>query len=294
MPTRRQFVTALGAAAVGASGANQRSHSPLPTPLFGGMRASRDLTAAARIRPIGVQLYTVRGLMQRDLDGTLAQVARIGFTEVEFAGYFNRTPEQVRAILGRNRLAGPSAHIPIELLETDWPRTLANAQIMGHRYLVVAWTPQERRRTLDDWRRIGDLFSHTGEAASREGITFAYHNHDYEFVPLEGQVPFDVLLETSDPAHVKVEMDLYWIRKGGKDPLAYFERWPGRFPMVHVKDMTADGRMVDVGAGAIDWRAIFARRGQAGIRHYFVEHDDPPDPMASIAVSYRYLSRLRV
>jgi sugar phosphate isomerase/epimerase len=89
-------------------------------------------------------------------------------------------------------------------------------------------------------------------------------------------------------------MDLYWIRKGGQDPLEYFRRWPGRFPMVHVKDMSTDGRMVDVGAGAIDWRAIFARRAQAGIRHYFVEHDEPADPIGSIRASYAYLSRLSV
>lgn len=277
MTTRRDFLGALGAATLG----THRSLFRLPSP-------------QTHLGNLGVQLYTVRALMQSDFEGTLRQVAAIGYRNVEFAGYFNRTPREVRAILNRHHLAAPSSHIPIEKLENGWDRTLADAHVMGHQYLVVAWTPAERRRTIDDWRRIGDLFTQAGRAAKAAGIKFAYHNHDYEFAPMEGQVPFDILLQSSDPTYVKIEMDLYWIRKGGHDPLAYFHAWPGRFPMVHVKDMTADGRMADVGAGAIDWHAIFAQRVRAGIRYYFVEHDEPADPIASITNSYRYLSRLSV
>jgi sugar phosphate isomerase/epimerase len=244
--------------------------------------------------PLGVQLYTVRAAMRADMEGTLRQVARIGYREVEFAGYFDRTPEQVRAILDRFHLTSPAAHIDIALLENGWDRTLAAAHTIGHRYLVVAWTPQERRRTLDDWRRIGDLFNRAGEQARASGLGFAYHNHSYEFEPLEGRLPYDVLLEASDPARVKLEMDLYWITAGGQDPLAYFAKYPGRFPLVHVKDMAPDKRMVDVGAGSIDWRRIFAQRRQAGIEHFFVEHDEPPQPFDSIRRSFRYLSRLSV
>jgi sugar phosphate isomerase/epimerase len=105
-------------------------------------------------------------------------------------------------------------------------------------------------------------------------------------------VPYDILLESTDPSVVEFELDLYWITDGGGDPLAYFARWPGRFPLVHIKDKAADGRMVDVGAGRIDWKAILHRRKEAGIRHYFVEHDDPPDPFASVAASFDYLNRL--
>ena len=260
----------------------------------GGTAGGSAANGGESLGNIGVQLYTVRESMRRDFEGTLAEVARIGFREVEFAGYFDRTPQQVRQILDREGLAAPGSHIDISLLEGDWQRTVAEARVMGHRYLMVAWTPLERRRTLDDWRRIGALFTRAGEAAQRDGVTFAYHNHDFEFAPLDGRVPFDVLLESSDPQYVKIEMDLFWIRKGGQDPLAYFARWPGRFPCVHVKDMTSDGRMVDVGAGAIDWRAILSQRRQAGIQHYFVEHDEPGDPMASIRAGYQYLHALRL
>lgn len=277
MTTRREFLGAVGAATLG----SDRLFSRLPP-------------AASRLGSLGVQLYTVRGLMQSDFEGTLRRVAGIGYRQVEFAGYFNHDPHAVKGILDGLRLAAPSSHIPIEMLESGWERMLEDARTMGHRYLVVAWTPAERRRTLDDWRRIGDLFTRAGRAARAAGIQFAYHNHDYEFVPLEGRLPFDVLLQASDPDLVKIEMDLFWIRKGGQDPLEYFRRWPGRFPLVHVKDMTADGHMADVGSGAIDWRAIFAHREQAGIQHYFVEHDEPADPIASIRASFNYLNRLDV
>ena len=251
------------------------------------------LAARPRIGRVGVQLYTVRELMRQDFDNTLREVARIGFREVEFAGYFGRTPPQVVMALDRAGLTAPGSHIGLDDLEGDWPRVVADARTMGIRFLIVAWTPRERRRTLDDWRRIGALFTRAGEVAEREGVTFAYHNHDFEFAPLEGQVPFDVLLESSDPRYVKIEMDLFWIRKGGRDPLDYFSRWPGRFPCVHVKDMAADGRMVDVGAGVIDWRSLLSRR-DAGIQHYFVEHDEPGDPLASIRAGYEYLKRLEL
>jgi sugar phosphate isomerase/epimerase len=248
----------------------------------------------ARIRPIGLQLYTVRQAMERDFEGTLARVARVGYTEVEFHDYFGHTPQQVRALLRAHHLRSPAVHVPIEALSRDFAATIDAAHVIGHEYVVVAWTPQELRRTLDGWRRIAELYNRAGAQARAAGMGFAYHNHSYEFMPMEGRLPYDLLLEATDPALVKLEMDLYWITAGGQDPLVYFAKYPGRIPLVHVKDMTADHHMVDVGAGSIDWRAIFAHREQAGIRHYFVEHDEPADPFASIANSYRYLSRLSV
>ena len=260
--------------------------------LSGAVAGFRPPSTVYRLPSVGVQLYTLRALMQRDLEGTLAAVAGIGYREVEFAGYFGRTPAQVRAALDANGLTAPATHVPVERLSDGFDRLLDECAVMGHRYVVVAWTPQEMRRTLDGWRRVADLFTRAGEQARRAGMRYAYHNHDFEFVPLEGRVPFDVLLEAADPEAVQIELDLFWIRKGGQDPLAYFARWPGRFPMVHLKDMAADGRMVDVGAGVIDWPGILGRHQQAGIRHYFAEHDNPADPLASVRASYQYLSRL--
>ena len=148
--------------------------------------------------------------------------------------------------------------------------------------------------TLDGWKRVAEEFNRVGQLAKDTGIQFAYHNHDFEFPKMEGRIPFDVLLESTDPKLVQLEIDLYWITKGGQDPLAYFSRWPGRVPLVHVKDSMGgpEHKMVDVGAGKIDWKRIFAKREQAGIKHFFVEHDQPPQPFEDIAMSYKYLSQL--
>ena len=150
----------------------------------------------------------------------------------------------------------------------------------------------EERRTADGYKRVAELFNRAGAEARKAGLRFAYHNHDFEFAAVDDRIPYDVLLAETDPAAVEFEMDLYWVTHGGGDPLAYFARHPGRFPLVHVKDMDAARGMVDVGKGVIGWKQIFARRDQAGIRHYFVEHDQPPDPFASIRASYEYLKRL--
>ncbi|MFI5279780.1 MAG: sugar phosphate isomerase/epimerase family protein [Gemmatimonadales bacterium] len=260
----------------------------------GGLLPSTVYRLPFRIGPIGLQLYTVRGLMQADFEGTLRRVSEIGYREVEFAGYFDHAPRDVRAMLDRYHLTTVASHVPIEALDTGFNQLIDDAHTLGQGYVIVAWTPEERRRTLDDWRRIAELYNRAGELAHAAGLQFAYHNHSYEFERLEGRLPYDVLLEATDPQKVRCEMDLYWITNGGQDPLAYFARYPGRFPLVHVKDRTADGHMADVGAGSIDWRHIFAQRRAAGIRHYLVEHDEPADPIASIRASFRYLSRLDV
>lgn len=244
---------------------------------------------------IGVQLYTVRDAVQRDLEGTLARVAAIGYQEVEFAGYAGRTAAEVRDAVRRAGLSAPSAHVPLAALGQGWNRVLDDAHTVGHRYLVIPWLDEKDRPNLDAYRRIADRLNRAGEAASRVGLRLAYHNHAFEFTRMENRLPYDVLLEATDPAHVLLELDLYWITKGGQDPLAYFARWPGRFRLVHVKDSAGppEHRMADVGSGAIEWGRIFARRKQAGIEHFFVEHDDPPDPFASIAASHAYLSDLQ-
>jgi len=281
---RREFVGVLAAGAVGAI---TRPSSLVPRP-------------PTRLGPIGLQLYTVRDLLKQDFEGTLARVAAIGYREVEFAGYFDHAPEQVRAALDRNGLTAPGAHVPFESIENAWGATLHTATLVGHRFVVCAWIPEERRRTVDAWRTIGDRLNQAAAACRDAGLQFAYHNHSYEFVPLEGRLPYDILLEHTDPALVRLELDLFWITYGGGDPLAYFSRYPGRFPLVHVKDMAPkpapdvapERVMVDVGRGSIDWKRIFTRSREAGIEHYFVEHDQPADPLASIRASYDYLRGL--
>lgn len=271
---RRSFLAALAGAAAAA---------PL---------ASSSAMAASD-RRTGVQLYTLRTLMERDFEGTLARVAEIGYREVEFAGYFGRTPAQVRAALASAGLSAPAAHVGLGAVRGDWERTVDAAAEIGHRYLIVAWVP-EAERTEGGYRRVAEDLNRAGEAARRAGIRAGYHNHDFEFSPDGCDRPYDLLLAETDPSVVVHEMDLYWITFAGADPLDYFARFPGRFELVHVKDMTAGREMTEVGSGVIDFPRIFARARQAGIRHAFVEHDSPAAPLESIRASHRAMQRLEI
>ena len=242
----------------------------------------------------GIQLYTLRSLMAQDLDATLGAVAEIGYREVEFAGYFGRTPTDIRRRLAATGLSAPSTHVDFPLEGPGWQRTMDDALAAGHQSIILAWLPPERRAPLDAWHRMADVLNQAGEAARRQGLEMGYHNHDFEFQTLDGRLPYDLLLERTDPALVTFELDLYWISRAGHDPLAYFRKARGRFRQVHVKDMAAGtGRdMVDPGAGILDFPTLLAAAADAGVRHYFVEHDEPSDPMATARAGYAALHRI--
>jgi sugar phosphate isomerase/epimerase len=275
---------------------------------MGAAMMSARHAAAGSIRDIGVQLYTVRTDLGKDFEGTIASVAAIGYKEVEFAGYFNHTPEQVSAVLKKNGLTSPAAHVDYASLGDRWPAVLDAARTIGHQFLVNPWIDEALRNQPDAWKRIAEVFNRAGEISRKAGIQFAYHNHNFEFAPVDGKLPYDILLEQCDPALVKMELDLCWITVAGKDPLDYFHRYPGRFPLVHVKGLskrppsdagavpipTALNDITDVGSNdVIDWKRIFARSAEAGIKHYFVEHDVPKSPFDSLKASYTYLRGLQ-
>ncbi len=245
---------------------------------------------------IGVQLYSVRQAMQSDFDGTLKRVARIGYKEVEFAGLFGHPAAHVRSVMDRVGLTAPSMHVAFEKMQDGWNGVLDDARQLGCRYVVVPSIPDPLRKSLDDYRRVADQFTRAAELTAKAGMGFAYHNHAIDFAPLDGRLPFDVLLEATDPSLVGFELDLYWIVRSGQDPLRYFNRWPGRCKLVHVKDTqgSPDHRMSEVGGGIIDWPNLLASARAAGVEHFIVEHDDAKQPLASIAASYSYLEKLRV
>jgi sugar phosphate isomerase/epimerase len=241
---------------------------------------------------IGIQLYSVRALMAKDAGGTLAALAAIGYREVELAGLYGMSAAQMRALLDRHALAAPSSHSSLADLRAHWPQALADAHTLGQRYLVCAWI-DEPERTPDGYRKIAAEFNTFGKAARERGIQFGFHNYTYDFTPFtNGVLPYDLLLAECDPQLVKFEIDLFWMAKGSADPLTYFARWPGRFPLIHVKDMDAAGRMVDAGQGTIDIKAVVAHARQGGVEHWFVEHDEPPDPIADARASFDYLRPL--
>jgi sugar phosphate isomerase/epimerase len=282
MHTRRNFLATLGVAAFGI--------------------ASRDAVAATeildphrKIKRVGLQLYTVRDLMKADLPGTLAKVAAIGYKEVEFAGYFGRTPAQIRELLRRDGLTSPSTHLPFESLDTTWQKQLDDAKAAGHHWATIAYIAEEKRKTLDDWKRHAATFNRAAAQAKSAGLRFAYHNHDFEFKAIDGTRPYDILLKETDPSLVDFEMDIFWVVFGGANPIDLINQYPKRFALAHVKDSSGppDKKMVDVGQGTIDFRSIFAQSDKAGFKHYFVEHDKPADPIATITNSYKYLHALR-
>lgn len=293
---RRAFVAGLGAAfgAMTACGdprsaARDSAHPPAPP----------DPNARTPSRPpavTGLQLYTVRRAMERDFDGTLARVREIGYDEVEFAGWFGRRPAAVRASLRRLGLAAPAAHITLEAIDREWDETLEAAAAIGHRYLILPWVDAERRRTLDDWRRVAELLGRAGAASARAGIRLGYHNHDVEFPPVDGTIPLELLLDETDPSAVAFELDFYWMVKAGHDPLGWLERYPGRFELTHLKDTGGppDHAMAEVGAGTLNWPRLVAAANAAGVRHHFVEHDHPADEFVSIRASNDYLRSITV
>lgn len=249
------------------------------------------MTGGRRIPKVGVQLYTIRDALAKDLDGSLARVAEIGYREVELAGYRSHTVAEFRAALDRHGLVAPSTHIAIERIRDELPTVLDEAHTLGHQYVVCPNIADEKSG-LDGYRKAADVLNHAGAIARQSGVTIGYHNHGTELTPIDGQRPYDVLLERTDPSLVVMEMDIYWMVTGGGDPLAYFRKYPGRFRMVHVKDMDATPKhgMTEVGKGVIDWKGLF--EADPAIEHYFVEHDHATDPFASIATSFGYLKGL--
>ncbi len=248
--------------------------------------------AARSITTVGLQLFTLASLMEEDFEGTVRQVAAVGFKEVEFAGYFGRDPADVRNLLDELNLAAPAAHIAIEALQSDLEGVIAAAETVGHHYIVCPYLAEDQR-SLEQYREHARFFNEVGTACKEAGMQFAYHNHDFEFFETDGIIPYDLLLADTDPELVQMELDLYWIKKGGHDALRYFAAHPGRFPLCHVKDMAEDGSITTVGAGTIDFVSVFARSEQAGLRHYFVEHDHPDDPLGTIIQGYAHVASLR-
>jgi sugar phosphate isomerase/epimerase len=263
--------------------------------------------AEHRIDRVGLQLYTVRDLMKADFDGTIAKVAAIGYKEVEFAGYFGRTGKQVRAACDKNGLEPVSTHVQYDELDEKFPSVIETSKTIGLKYIVCPWIPEDLRKSPDIWKQAAAKFNRCGELSKKAGLQFAYHNHWFEFLPVDGKLPYDALLKECDANLVKMEMDLCWITAAGGDPLKYFNEYPGRFPLVHVKDLkklpviTAGGSqnfgdtvdLTSVGNGIIDWKRIFAQSEKAGIKHYIVEHDKPEVPFDSITKSYEYLNKIR-
>lgn len=256
---RRSFLLAAAAMAAGCS-----------------RTAEKGVTEMARTAPLGIQLYSVRELMAVDVAATLELIANTGYREVEFAGYFDHSPADLKAILGAVGLQAPSAHVPYSAFLESTEKVLEHATAMGHQFVVVPWLDTDLR-SLDHYQEHAENFNCWGELCKGAGIQFAYHNHQFEFEETEGTLPFDLLLAETDPSLVQFELDLAWARAANADSIAYFEAWPGRFPMLHIKDFDASGNEADVGDGDVPFASIFEYLDIAGVKHGFIERDNSKD-----------------
>jgi sugar phosphate isomerase/epimerase len=259
---------------------------------------------------IGLQLYTVRDAMEKDPEGTLARVAKIGFNSVEAANYtgnrkfYGMNAKAFKKVLKHNGLIIPSAHYRLGEENTngeiskgtilhDWDKAVDDAAEVGIKYMVCAYLADSERGDIDHYKNVADHLNTAGEKCKKSGIQLCYHNHDFEFVKQGDKVPYDVLL-SSDKNLVKMEMDMYWMTKAGQDPIAYFNKYPGRFPLWHLKDMdkTEKKDFTEVGNGVVDFKRIFKYKNKAGMKYFFVEQDRcPGSPFDSIAKSIKYIKR---
>ncbi|WP_369372165.1 sugar phosphate isomerase/epimerase family protein [Promicromonospora sp. Populi] len=259
-----------------------------PHPVTG--RRSVDLSR------IGLVGYTVRATMPTDAEGTLSALAACGFQNIEPSGsagnFYGYSAAELAPLTEEAGFDVPSLGVSLSNLQNDLDLVVSEAHAIGARYVRISGSGDW---TLADYSRIAAILNEVGERLAAEGIRVAYHNHGFEFGTAEnGVTGYDVLVRETNPAFVAMELDVYWAASAGISAVDLFERYPGRFELLHLKDMAADGSFADVGEGTINFAEIFAAKSLAGVRYGFTEHDQPsPDGVTSACNSLGYLAELR-
>jgi sugar phosphate isomerase/epimerase len=265
-----------------------------------------DLYADPYGIPVGLQLYTVRRQMDKDFAGTLRKVASVGYTQVQFSGFHNQPVPQIKKLIDEIGLKTAAGHFAYDLLKSNLSQVTDDAHTLGMDYVVLSSAPEFYRHSLDGYKRAVEFFNKTGEGCNKAGLHFGYHTHNMDFEKFGNVLAFDLMLQKTDPALVCFELDCFWVTRAGYDPVAYMNKYPGRFPVLHIKDErkhyppTATGHtpaeaFAPVGKGIIDWKRIFKAAPKGGLKHYYVEQDDTELPVfEAIKISYDYLHNLKV
>lgn len=228
----------------------------------------------------------------------LREIAALGYRELEFGGTYGMEAGELKKLLKETGLKALIGSTSMQAMnDTDQlEKDIEASKEFGKEYIVCywPWTDDGQNKKLDDWKRVAENLNRGGEICRKNGIQLLFHNHDIEFRPTEGQIPFDTLMAHLDK-NVGIELDLYWIVKGGQSPVEYIRKYPGRYPVFHVKDMdrTAEKSFACLGDGIINFPEIFANSRTAGVKYYIVEHDKPADPRACVTTAARYLSEIR-
>jgi sugar phosphate isomerase/epimerase len=289
------------------------------------------------ISNIGLQLWSIAKTLEKDFTGSLQMLSQIGYKELELfgpfpfstekdkaswtsvssmvgfsqSGYFNHSPKQLKDILDSKGLRTPAMHVGLDTLRHKLGETAEAAHILGQQYAGIAAIPEEDRRTLDDYKRIADEFNVIGEKSKALDLRFYYHNHGYGLKEMEGKVPFDLILERTDPTLVYLEMDIFWTTAGGADPIKYLDKNAGRYKLMHVKDMkkqvrfAGDGgnpkqwielfpHITDAGSGVLDLKDILSHAKKSGVEHFILENDVITNPKESLEKGFKYTTSLNL
>lgn len=280
MKSRRDFIKTSGALALGSI--------LLPS--------LTDASNRKAVKTVGVQLYTLRKEMLADNIGTLKRLAGLGYKELESAGsakgnYYGLTPSEMKKVtkdLGMNLRSG---HVHYD---DKWQKTIDEAAEAGQEYVIVSSMPS-KGQTVDNYKRVAEAFNKAGEASKKSNLYFGYHNHDYEFEKENGKMLYEVLVENTSPEFVNLEMDLGWVVVTGNDPIDLFKKYPGRFPLWHLKDMDmAKKQSIEFGKGGLNLKQILGASKQSGMKYFFVEQEEyTGTPFESLEYNFKYLQSLK-
>lgn len=246
--------------------------------------------------PIAVQLYSLRNL-QMPFDELLGKVAEIGYTGVETVGTHNLSAEEMKALLDKHGLQAASAHVAIAAMEADLDGVIAFNKAIGNHTLVVPFlAPDDRGKDAASWTALGQRLDGLGQRCKAAGMRLLYHNHAFEMETIEGKLAIDWLMASASAENVGFEVDLAWVVRGEQDGVQMLQKYAGRCPRVHCKDLAPAGQnedqmgFADVGHGTMDWSALLPAAKAAGAEWYIVEHDLPKEPLTSIRRSYEFLA----
>lgn len=288
MTTRRNFIKNTGILAAGAALLPSFACSTIPAK-----------------HAVGLQLYSLRDIIGKDITGIIKKVAAIGYKEVETYGYSAKSgfwgldAKAFDSLLKQNGLKSPSGHFGmdnfIEGKNTDELKSyIEAANVLGSEYVTVPFLGDNLRKTADDYKKIAQKLNEAASLCKSSGLRLAYHNHNFEFTKFNGTTGYEIMLAETDKNLVDFEMDLYWVARSGVDPAALFKAHPKRFTMWHIKDMDKKNNALnaEIGQGTVNFKAIFAEAKLAGVKHYFVEHEFnyKPNEMGSIKTSFDYVN----
>ena len=244
---------------------------------------------------VALQLYTVRDHTAKDYVGTLRQVQEIGYDVVQLTGEVPFDGPRMKQVLGEIGLAVAGIHVDLKQLESRLDHWVTFCKTVRTKDLVVPYLPEDRRQTKEDWLGLARLMDGMGARCKKQGVRLSYHNHSFEFVKFDGAYALDLLYTNSAPDRLYAELDTYWVKHGGADPVAYIRKYAGRLPILHIKDMADDQARSfrEIGRGILDWPAIHRASATAGVEYYCVEQDIcPGDSFDSARISLDYVRKL--